>query len=284
VIGNSVALLFVGLRLEMLIGRAWFAAIFVFSALAGEAGSLLGNPHMMTTVGASGAITGLIGAIFVVSFQVADPAVQRKMMRTATRFGAPALLPLVFGASGHVDYAAHSAGAVGGALAGMVMSALWSADHPFPYFRREVAAASMVALGVSVVACGFAGAHYGAYAEKAARLAPSFEIAASDDANISELASRYPDDPRVQVAEAVALLKKRNWPGAEAKLRKALATASTDSAGQPIVDLTRTLLAAVIEQEGRRNEAKAMAADLCRTNDQLIADTRRILEKAKLCD
>ena len=94
VVGNCVALFFVGLRLERMIGRAWLAAIFVISALGGEVGSLCGNPHAIVTVGASGAITGLIGALFVVSFDVADPVLQRRMLWTAARLGVPALAPL----------------------------------------------------------------------------------------------------------------------------------------------------------------------------------------------
>src|SRR5262249_21356153 len=43
-LGNSVALFFVGIRLEPTIGRGWFALIFVVSAIGGEIGSLWGNP------------------------------------------------------------------------------------------------------------------------------------------------------------------------------------------------------------------------------------------------
>jgi membrane associated rhomboid family serine protease len=68
VVGNSIALAFVGIRLEPMIGRGWFLLIFVISALGGVAGSLYGNPPGISSVGASGAITGMIGAFFVMSF------------------------------------------------------------------------------------------------------------------------------------------------------------------------------------------------------------------------
>src|SRR5215468_11218878 len=100
VVGNSIALAFVGIRLEPTIGRGWFLLIFVVSALGGVAGSLYGNPPGISSVGASGAITGLIGALFVMSFNpYADVDQQRAMRRTALRFGVPALLPLAWGAS-----------------------------------------------------------------------------------------------------------------------------------------------------------------------------------------
>jgi membrane associated rhomboid family serine protease len=44
-VGNCFALFFVGMRLEPMVGRGWFALIFMVSALGGVAGSLYGNPH-----------------------------------------------------------------------------------------------------------------------------------------------------------------------------------------------------------------------------------------------
>ena len=117
-IGNCVALFIVGVRLEPLIGRGWFSLIFVASALAGEAGSLLGNAPGMPGVGASGAITGLIAALFVASFDPeADVDQTMSRLKTSLFFGVPALLPLAFGASGNVDYFAHAGGALAGARA-----------------------------------------------------------------------------------------------------------------------------------------------------------------------
>jgi rhomboid protease GluP len=241
VIGNGFALLFVGLRLESLIGRAWLAAIFVASALGGEAGSLLGNAHATTTVGASGAISGLIGALFVVSFQVTDPLQQRKMMRTALRFGVPALAPLLFGASGHVDYYAHSAGAVTGALAGGLMSAFWREDAERPDFTRQAAAGAALALALSLVACGFAARQYASHSERAAQFIPAAEIPDGFKVNggkAGELLARYPNDPRAHLSQTVVYLRTRELASAEADLRKALALASTDFTGQPVVGLT----------------------------------------------
>ncbi|WP_245316614.1 rhomboid family intramembrane serine protease [Bradyrhizobium manausense] len=87
-IGNCVALFIVGVRLESLIGRGWFSLIFVASALAGEAGSLLGNGSGTVGVGASGAITGLIAALFVASFEPeADAETTMSRLKTSLFFG-----------------------------------------------------------------------------------------------------------------------------------------------------------------------------------------------------
>jgi membrane associated rhomboid family serine protease len=129
-LGNCVALFIVGVRLESLVGRGWLSLIFVASALAGTAGSLMGNPHGVVSVGASGAITGLIAALFVASFDPeADASQTISRLKTSLFFGVPALLPLAFGASGNVDYFAHAGGALaGGALAIMPWLAFLSYD------------------------------------------------------------------------------------------------------------------------------------------------------------
>jgi rhomboid protease GluP len=287
VVGNCVAFFLVGLRLEPIIGRAWLAAIFVLSAFGGELGSLLGAAHSTTTVGASGAICGLIGALFVVSFQVGDPDEQRKMLRTAVRFGLPALGPLVFGASGHVDYYAHSAGAFVGAVGGGLASALWSADHDLPKFRREAVAAAAFALAASIVAAGFAASHFESHVARAAEFIPSSDLpdylkVSSNEA--AELAVRYPNDPRSHIAEAIVLLRINDLPSAEGELRKAINLARSDAALQPIARFARAALAVVVDAEGRRSEAKAMVADLCNAGDQADADLRKLVGKSKLCD
>jgi membrane associated rhomboid family serine protease len=285
IIGNSVALLFVGLRLEPMIGRAWLAAIFAASAFAGEAGSLFGNAHIVTTLGASGAILGLIGALFVVSLQVADPAMQRRMMWTAARFGLPALLPLLWGASGPVDYCCHAAGFFGGGIAGGLMLAAWPAERPRPNYSGWAAACALTGLVGSIIASGFAATHYASFAERAAQLAPLTQLFDSaSPGQTAELASRYPTDPRAQLAEAFVFMKARDWPNAEAKLWRTLDLASSNAAGQPIVNYARAFLAVVVEAEGRRREAKEIAAEACAAGGAVATATRATLERGKLCE
>ncbi|NVM96600.1 rhomboid family intramembrane serine protease [Arthrobacter wenxiniae] len=63
---NMYALWILGQALEPAFGRARFVAIYFISALAGSVGVLLMTPIDTTVVGASGAIFGLFGALFVV--------------------------------------------------------------------------------------------------------------------------------------------------------------------------------------------------------------------------
>jgi membrane associated rhomboid family serine protease len=286
-VGNCFALFFVGMRLEPMVGRGWFALIFMVSALGGVAGSLYGNPPDIVSVGASGAITGLIGALFVVSFHHrADPIEQRMMRRTSLRFGIPALLPLVVAASGSsTDYFAHAGGAIAGGAIGLVLCVLWSADAARPSLARLAALAALGGFAVSIACCGFAATRYAAYAAEAAHFIPSAEMPATLKAGAkrsAELVSRYPKDPRAHLIQAYALVEARRNSDAEAELRTTMALAPPNTAGRAIRNQAQAMLAVVVLDQGRRSEAKTLAAPACSANDQ--AALRRILKQVKLCD
>jgi rhomboid protease GluP len=285
-LGNCFALFFVGMRLEPMIGRGWFALIFMVSALGGVAGSLYGNPPDLPSVGASGAITGLIGALFVVSFHHrADPVEQRAMRTTSLRFGIPALLPLAIAASDQVDYFAHAGGAIAGGALGLTLCAIWSADGLRPDFARLAAVAALTALAGSIACCGVAASRYATYAADAAQFIRSSEMPEMLQAGAkrsAELLARYPKDPRSHLLQAVSLVEAHRLSDAEAELRTAMALAPSDAGGRPIRNQAQAILAVVLLEQGRRSEAKTLAAGACHANDQDV--TRRILEKMKLCD
>jgi membrane associated rhomboid family serine protease len=62
---NMLSLYIVGQILEPVVGHVRFAVIYFVSLLAGSFGALLLQPHGLT-LGASGAVFGLLGAAFVV--------------------------------------------------------------------------------------------------------------------------------------------------------------------------------------------------------------------------
>jgi rhomboid protease GluP len=286
-VGNCFALFFVGLRLEPMIGRAWFAMVFMVSALGGVAGSLIGNPPDMPSVGASGAITGLIGALFVVSFhRRADPIEQRTMRRTSLFFGIPALLPLVIASSsGGVDYFAHAGGALAGGALGLILCAIWSAGRARPDLARLGAASALSGFVGAILCSGVAAGQYAAYAADAAHLIPSAEMPATLRAGAkrsAELLARYPKDSRSHLLQAVFLMEAKRHSDAEVALRKTMALASPDAGGRLIRTQAQAILAVVLLEQGRRSEAKTLAAGACRAKDQ--SALRRILEKERLCD
>ncbi len=115
-IGLNMYVLYVaGTILEPGIGRARFVALYFAALLAGSFGALLLDPNAVT-VGASGAIFGLMAAVVVV-------ARGRGMDEVASQFGLFVVLNLVltFSISG-ISAGGHLGGLTGGAIAaGMII-------------------------------------------------------------------------------------------------------------------------------------------------------------------
>jgi membrane associated rhomboid family serine protease len=139
---NMLMLWWFGAPLEQGIGRARFLGIYVVSLLSGSAGALLFSPQR-PTVGASGAVIGLVGAMFVLERQAGinrGPAVTILVLNLLT--------PLIFPA---ISFGGHAGGAVGGALAMLALTRFGRAHAA--YGRPGLAgAAGVVAVGVASVA------------------------------------------------------------------------------------------------------------------------------------
>ena len=67
---NMVSLWFIGSPLEGMLGRARYIALYLVSGLAGSAAVMVFSAPHGQTLGASGAIFGLLGALLVVVFKV----------------------------------------------------------------------------------------------------------------------------------------------------------------------------------------------------------------------
>lgn len=277
---NVIALFIVGVRLESLIGRGWFSVTFVASALAGEVGSLLGNGAGTIGVGASGAITGLVAALFVASFDPeadADQTISR--LKTSLFFGVPALLPMAFGASGGINYFAHAGGAVAGGALALVP---WLAFRSYDSLPRSAGVTLLAACAGSLLCAGFAAAHYPFYMAEAAQYIPASAMPATADERISrsvDLVTRYPRDPRGHLFHAVFLMQRKSFEAAEAEVRNAQALAASDVLGGPMRMGAPAVMALVLYAQGRVSEAKAVSAEPCRVS----SEARRSLQKTKLC-
>jgi rhomboid protease GluP len=107
IILNGIALFFGGLVLERVTGPAWFAAIYAASGLSGALFSIMINDSKATSVGASGAIMGVLAAALILSFRYADGSAQRRSLRDyPARVLISSLIPLAAGGN-RVDFAAH---------------------------------------------------------------------------------------------------------------------------------------------------------------------------------
>jgi membrane associated rhomboid family serine protease len=111
---NMLALWFLGSQLEPLVGRVKFAVVYMSSLLAGSLGVIIVSPHEIT-VGASGAIFGLLG--FAVAYQRS-----RGINIWQSGLGMILVLNLVFtfGVSG-ISIGGHVGGLIGGYLCGLIL-------------------------------------------------------------------------------------------------------------------------------------------------------------------
>jgi membrane associated rhomboid family serine protease len=111
---NMLALYWLGAAVELYLGPARYLALYVVAGLAGSAGALVVNP-LEPTVGASGAIFGIMGALLIIEYQQTGQLAGQAMSLIA--------INLVFSfAVPNISYGGHIGGLVGGVLAALAMS------------------------------------------------------------------------------------------------------------------------------------------------------------------
>src|SRR5436190_2171665 len=112
---NMFALFILGSLLEPAIGTPRFLGIYGVALLAGSCGALIVTPDALT-VGASGAIFGLMSAAFII-------ARHRGLEQVAGQIGFYVILNLVFtfGITG-ISIGGHIGGLIGGALAALLIA------------------------------------------------------------------------------------------------------------------------------------------------------------------
>jgi membrane associated rhomboid family serine protease len=134
---NMLALWVLGPQLELAIGRARFLALYLLSGLAGSTLVYWASPEYQSTLGASGAVFGLMGALLVIAIKV--------------RGNVSAILPwiainAVFTLVGaNISWQGH----LGGFLGGVVIAAIL-AYAPKPR-RTTVQVAGLSMVGVLLV-------------------------------------------------------------------------------------------------------------------------------------
>ncbi len=137
---NMVALYFVGPPLEQWLGRLRFGALYALSGLGGSVLVYLLSHPLAPTAGASGAIFGLFGAIFVVA---------RKLNLDVRMIVAVVVLNLVFTFAGP----ALGTGAISwqGHVGGLITGALIAAAYVYAPAQRRNAIQAAVSVAALVV-------------------------------------------------------------------------------------------------------------------------------------
>jgi len=146
---NMLSLYFVGVVLEPAIGHVNFAAVYFVSLLAGSFGALLFQPTV-PTVGASGAIFGIFGALIVVAYHRGIP-----IWQSGLGFVLVLNLLISFTFSG-ISVGGHLGGLVAGLICGE-MIVQWTERRRMP----ALALAGCAAIGVAsvVLAIAVSGSH-----------------------------------------------------------------------------------------------------------------------------
>ena len=285
---NAVALGLAGCALERIVGHAWVFCIFALGAVCGGAGALLAVPQSTVTVGASGGIMALLGALFMTSFRLPPGRVQRRAQFRALYLGVPGLIP--HHSLGHlqVSYGAHISGAVFGVVIGSLLLVALDDDEARP--PLEVGALLLSAMAaLAFGSAGYAAARdYHLYGPSS-RFIPPAELPQQRDiaARGNELATLYPMDARAHVFAAIAQLHRKDARGAETQFRQALDLEATASGfyAPEFASRTHGILAVLLAGEGRRGEAVMMAQPFCQLPRKSLpsAQLTALVSAAHLC-
>jgi membrane associated rhomboid family serine protease len=113
---NMYVLYWVGTMLEPVLGHVRFAALYIASLLAGSFGAIVADP-LVQTVGASGAVFGLMAAAFVMQrSRGINPMRSGIGVVILLNLALPFLIP-----NSHISIGGHVGGLIGGGLAALAM-------------------------------------------------------------------------------------------------------------------------------------------------------------------
>ena len=110
---NMLALWVLGPQLELAIGRVRFLALYLLSALAGSTLVYWAAPEYQATLGASGAVFGLMGALLVLAYRVGG-----NVQQILIWIGINAVFTITIP---HISWQGHLGGFVGGATIAAVL-------------------------------------------------------------------------------------------------------------------------------------------------------------------
>jgi membrane associated rhomboid family serine protease len=121
---NMLALWWIGRAVEQYLGSARYLLLYFVSGLAGSAGALLLSPNAVT-VGASGAIFGILGSMLILEWQhtgkLGGQAASLIMLNLVINFA-------YNGTGGNISIGGHLGGLVGGILVTLAF-ANWGRGH-----------------------------------------------------------------------------------------------------------------------------------------------------------
>jgi len=143
---NMYVLWIIGRPVEQYLGRARFLALYFVSGLAGSAGALVLTPRALT-VGASGAIFGILGALLIIEWQTTGRLAGNAMTWIVIN------LALSFAIS-NVSIGGHVGGLIGGILVTLSF-ANWGRGHAAHGKIGVAGFAGLAAVAIASVAVAY---------------------------------------------------------------------------------------------------------------------------------
>jgi membrane associated rhomboid family serine protease len=143
---NMLVLWIIGSPMEEAIGRGRFIVLYLVSGLSGAAGALLFDPDAIT-VGASGAIFGILGAALILEWQrsyvLGGSALSLLVVNLVFTFAIP-----------NISIGGHLGGLAGGALGALALSR-FGQTHAIYGRPGLLGGAGLVAVGIASVALAY---------------------------------------------------------------------------------------------------------------------------------
>ena len=273
---NALALFFIGPLVERLLGSAGYALVYAGSGLAGSIASVFWRQNVVS-VGASGAIFGLYGALlaYLAWCHGSLPrAARRSLLASAAAFVG---YSLAFGAgSTGIDNAAHVGGLIGGALLGTACARSPGATRrPIGEWIRTGAAVllALVFLAALLRATPDTSADY----QQAVRLERAIETFGREEQALSGRLRDLQDrlkERRSSESEALGEIESDLIPGWDAQVARL-------SIEGPAGSENETLRQALVRYAALRRDSLALLARAIRQDDPRLAElARRTFEQA----
>ncbi|HXU93521.1 MAG TPA: rhomboid family intramembrane serine protease [Gallionella sp.] len=149
---NMLGLVSIGILVERIYGHRLYMLIYVGSGLIGSALSLHFSAQTAVSVGASGAIFGVTGALLVGVYQHRDRLPKTFSRNMITSMSVFIIYSLLQGFSKQgIDNAAHIGGLLGGAMLAFVLPERFNMEHFLANWKKRAALGS--ALAALMTAC-----------------------------------------------------------------------------------------------------------------------------------
>lgn len=154
---NMIGLAAAGVTVERIYGQRLYAIIYLGAGLMGSALSLHFSAQKAVSVGASGAVFGVTGALLVAVLQHRDKLPKAFSKQTSSSLGIFIVYALLQGFSKPgIDNAAHIGGLVGGCLLAWMLPEKFDLSHFALTVRRRAILAVALALGGTATVAAFA--------------------------------------------------------------------------------------------------------------------------------